>query len=75
MKGKDIPAISAIKNSLHNVIKVYKEAVHDGERDSCDGCYHQSGWKEHLKMHNLSCLKLTTQQKFNQRENIRWDVL
>ena len=28
-----------------------------------------------MHMHNLSCLKLSTHQKFNQRENICWDVL
>ena len=37
-------------------LKFHKEAVHEGEKDSCDGCYYQSGWKEHLKMHDLSCL-------------------
>ena len=38
MKEKEIPAIGAIKQSNHNVIKFHKEAVHEGEADSCDGC-------------------------------------
>ena len=32
MKGKDIPAISAIKKSHHNVIKFHKEAVNEGKK-------------------------------------------
>ena len=40
MKGKDIPAIGAIKKShhYHYVIEFHKEAVHEGEENSCDGC-------------------------------------
>ena len=58
---KDIPAIGVIKKSHYNMIKFLKEAVHEGEEDSCDGCLHQSGWKEHLKLQNLDCFKLTTE--------------
>ena len=32
MKGKDIPAIGAIKKSYHNLIKFLKEAVHEGKK-------------------------------------------
>ena len=38
MKGKDIPAIGAIQKSHHNATTFHKEAVHEGEEDSCDGC-------------------------------------
>ena len=34
MKGKDIPAIGAIKKLQHYVIKFHKEAVHEGEEHS-----------------------------------------
>ena len=51
-------------------LKSHKKAVHEGEEDSCGDCYYETGWKEHLKMHNLGCLKLTTQKKFIQSKLI-----
>ena len=46
--------------------KSHKEAVHEWEKDSCDDCYYQTEWKEHLKKHNLPCFKKTTQKEINQ---------
>ena len=75
MKGKDTSAISVVKKLPNNVIKSHKKTVHEGEEDSCGDCYYQTGWKEHLKMHNLGCLKLTTQKKFIQSENNHCNAL
>ena len=52
------------------LIKYHKEAFHEGEKDSCDDCYYQTGWKAHIKMYNFGCLKLTALKKLNRVKTI-----
>ena len=47
------------------LIKSHKEAFHEWEKDSCDDCYYETGWKEQIKMFNFACLKLIALKKIN----------
>ena len=56
-------------------IKSHKEAYHEGEKDSCDDCYYETGWKKQILNVQLWLLKVDSTEKDQPSENNHWDVL
>ena len=50
MKVKGVPVHQCDEVISIQCFKSHKEAFHEGEKDLCDDCYYQTGWKAHIKM-------------------------